>query len=161
MRPANERETAYLREIAVYQFGREVGEVLLSSPLALYLHRSKRTGRIRYVLDQEKRLYLTLRASDNLFTLTLNAGLNILKNIARPWIAVEVKDEVSPFIEIGKDVFAKHVVHISNDLRPGDEVLVVGSDFRLLGIGKLMLSGAEVLSYKRGIAVRVRRGIKS
>ncbi|RLI35427.1 pseudouridine synthase, partial [Candidatus Bathyarchaeota archaeon] len=44
------------------------------------------------------------------------------------------------------------------EIRPGDEVAVVNGEDRLLAVGKAVLSGVEMASFKSGAAVKVRRG---
>lgn len=46
--------------------------------------------------------------------------------------------------------------NVDRKLRAGDEALVVNGDDELLAIGKMRLSGEEVMEYKRGVALTVR-----
>ncbi|OYT31543.1 MAG: pseudouridine synthase, partial [Thermofilum sp. ex4484_79] len=52
------------------------------------------------------------------------------------------------------------VVNVDPEIRAGEEVLVVDEEDRLLAIGRAVLAAQEMLSFKRGIAVKVRRGVK-
>jgi predicted RNA-binding protein (TIGR00451 family) len=45
------------------------------------------------------------------------------------------------------------------EIRVGEEVIVTGEDDSILAVGKALLTGREMLAFKRGIAVKVRRGI--
>jgi uncharacterized protein with predicted RNA binding PUA domain len=66
--------------------------------------------------------------------------------------------DVSEFIAEGRSVFAKHVVEVDERIRAGDEVIVVNEEDEILGTGKAILSGDEMLLFERGIAVKIRHG---
>ena len=53
---------------------------------------------------------------------------------------------------------AKHVLDAGNDIRTGDEVIVVDKDNNVIAVGKAILTMEEMLSYKTGVAVKTRRG---
>jgi predicted RNA-binding protein (TIGR00451 family) len=83
----------------------------------------------------------------------------ILENMKEPPNLVSVRDDVSEFIEAGGDVFAKHVVSADRCLRPAEEVIVVDQRNHLLAVGRAILSGNDMQYFKRGVAVKVRRGV--
>jgi uncharacterized protein with predicted RNA binding PUA domain len=72
-----------------------------------------------------------------------------------------VSNDVASFVAEGKSVFAKHVVAADSEIRPEEEVTVLDEDGRLLAVGRAVLTGREMLAFKRGVAVKVRRGIGS
>lgn len=154
----NRRQSNLLRKvrcIADYQFGRGIGEKLFPNDVMLVL--SKGTGRIRYVyLDGE--LLATLRPKDGYFSLTIKGAKRIFDAGLHKQMMVRVQDEVSPFIEKGRNVFAKHVVEAAQNIRPGEEVIVLNQKNELLAVGKALLSGREMKAFKKGVAVLVRRG---
>ena len=67
---------------------------------------------------------------------------------------------VEEFVEKGGNVFAKHVVDVDPELRPEEEVLVVGRRDRLLAVGRSFFNAEEMKSFKIGVAVKVRHGIE-
>jgi predicted RNA-binding protein (TIGR00451 family) len=69
-----------------------------------------------------------------------------------------VSEEAAPFVATGKTVFAKHVISADPEIRPAEEVLVVDPGDRLLASGRALLSGEEMMAFKTGVAVVVRRG---
>jgi uncharacterized protein with predicted RNA binding PUA domain len=71
---------------------------------------------------------------------------------------VTVLDDVADVIAEGKNVFAKHVVDAGEKIRPGDEVIVVDSEKKVLAVGRALLRREEILSFGVGVAVRTRRG---
>jgi predicted RNA-binding protein (TIGR00451 family) len=118
---------------------------------------SRRTGRIRYVFLNGERL-VTMRPTDGLFSLSV-AGAKRVAGAAK--CCVEVRDDVSKFIAEGGDVFAVHVVGADDEIRARDEVVVVEGGGKVLAVGRAVLSGEEMRAFKRGVAVKVRRGCES
>jgi predicted RNA-binding protein (TIGR00451 family) len=82
----------------------------------------------------------------------------ILERLNPPPSRVVVRSEVGDFIREGRSVFARHVVGADPELRPGDEAIVLDERGGLLGVGRALMSAAEMLSASRGVAVRIRRG---
>ena len=119
--------------------------------------RSKRTGRIRYVYLDGKRL-ATLRPTDGLFSLSIAGAKRIVENAISAKCLVAIMDDVSEFIAEGGDVFAKHIVKADGDIHPKDEVIIVDEKGEVLAVGRAVLSGEEMMAFKRGVAVKVRRG---
>lgn len=144
-----------VRSIADYQFGKDVGWKLFPENVEILY--SKRTGRIRYVYLNGKRL-ATLRPTDGLFSLSITGAKRIAENKAFAKCFVTVRDDVSEFIAQGGDVFAAHVVKVNNEIHPKDEVVVVNNEGEVLAVGRAVLSGEEMKAFKKGVAVKVRRG---
>lgn len=144
-----------IRSVADYQFGKGVGARLF--PENVEIIHSKRTGRIRYVYLDGKRL-ATLRPTDGLFSLSIAGAKRIVENANSAKCLVAIMDHVSKFIAEGGDVFAKHVVKADGDIRPKDEVIVVDEKGEVLAVGRAVLSGEEMIAFTRGVAVKVRRG---
>ena len=145
-----------IRKIADYQFGKAVGEKLF--PNNVRIVHSGRTGRIRYVFLGEKRL-ATLRPVDGLFSLSITGAEKIIENVKPSRLWVRVADEVAPFIARGRSVFAKHITDADEEIRPQEEVIVINGKNEVLAVGKAILSGKEMKAFKRGVAVRTRRGV--
>jgi uncharacterized protein with predicted RNA binding PUA domain len=144
-----------IRSVADYQFGKGVGEALF--PQNVEITYSKRTGRIRYVFLNGKRL-ATLRPLDGLFSLSIEGARRIVESGVPVKCLVTVKNDVSKFIAEGGDVFAAHVIRADSEIRPKDEVIVVNEKGEVLAVGKAVLSGEEMTAFKVGVAVKVRRG---
>jgi predicted RNA-binding protein (TIGR00451 family) len=145
-----------IRSIANYQFGKDTGKKLFPDEVKIVY--SKRTGKIRHVyLDRE--LLATLRPTNGLFSLTIKGAKRTMKNVKKQRLWIKVTAEAEPFIAKGKSVFAKHVVDVDSEIRPQEEVAVINEKNEVLAVGKAMLTGKEMKTFKRGVAVRVRRGI--
>jgi predicted RNA-binding protein (TIGR00451 family) len=144
-----------IRSVADYQFGKGVGAELF--PDSVKIEYSKRTGRIRYVYLDGKRLG-TMRPTDGLFSLSIAGAKRIAKNARKAKCFVIVQKDVSRFIAEGGDVFAAHVVKADIEIRPKDEVIVLDEDGEVLAVGRAVLSGEEMKVFHHGVAVKVRRG---
>lgn len=146
-----------IRKTADYQFGKTFGEALFPSVVTISF--SRKTGRIRHIFNKGK-LLATLRPTDGMFSLTIRGAKRVVAKVKplRQW--VKVRRDVASFIAEGKSVFAKHVVDADDGIRPRAEVIVLDENGRVLAVGRAVLSGEEMKTFKRGVAVRVRRGVK-
>lgn len=138
-----------------YQFGQGMGSILFNRRVQIEC--SRKTGRVRHIYDQN-RLIATLRPKDGYLALTPHAASLILSRVEHPPNLVVVQTDVSDVIKMGGDIFAKHVVRADPNLRPGEEVIVTDEDASLLGVGAAVLSGREMCAFKRGVAVKLRKG---
>ena len=71
---------------------------------------------------------------------------------------VVVIDDVLEFIVQGKNLFAKHAIEAGPGIRPDDEVIVRDTSGSVVAVGKAVLTSEEMLRFKNGQAVNVRRG---
>jgi predicted RNA-binding protein (TIGR00451 family) len=145
-----------IRKTADYQFGKGISKVLF--PNSVEVSFSKQTGRIRHVF-LDGRLLATLRPNDGLFSLTIFGAKRIVAGVEPLRIWVKVDSGVASFIRKGKNVFARHVVDADEEIRPKEEVIVLDAEGRVLAVGRAVLAGWEMKRFKRGTAVRVRRGV--
>jgi uncharacterized protein with predicted RNA binding PUA domain len=144
-----------IRKIAEYQFGRGIGKALFPDNVEVAF--SKSTGRIRHIrLDHE--LLATLRPTDGMFSLAIGGAERLRRaDSTRYWVTV-AKD-AARFVMSGKSLFAKHVLDADTAIKPQDEVVVLDRSGNLLAVGKAILTGNEMKLFKKGLAVRVRRGM--
>jgi uncharacterized protein with predicted RNA binding PUA domain len=150
-------ENSSLRRVQViadYQFGGLAGTALFPEGCSFVF---STTGRIRQILYEGARI-ATVRASDGRLTLGIEGARRLLAHLPPPVYRVVMRDDVASFIAQGKNVFAKHVVAADPGIRAGDEVLVVDGSGRLLACGAAVISGAEMLAFNYGTAVKVRQG---
>ena len=144
-----------IRKIADYQFGKGVGEKLF--PKEVEIVRSKRTGKIKYIYFNGT-LLATLNPLTGLFTLTIEGAKRVLAAMQPKRLWVQIRDEAVPFVERGSDVFVKHIINLDEEIRPGEEVIVIDGKGEVIAVGRAILSGIEMKVFKRGVAVKVRRG---
>jgi len=141
------------RIIADYQFGRGAGNALFPDDTTYSL---SKTRRLRYLYSGKERI-ATVRASDNLLTLSMLGARRLHSLFDSPHLRVVASDDAAPFIVKGGNLFAKHVVGVDEEIRAGEEVLVVDSQDRLLATGTAVLAPEEMLQIKRGLAVQARK----
>ena len=119
--------------------------------------KSKTVGRIRNVLVNGVHSF-SIRAADGYFSLT-DEGARLLHSVLpQPSYRVTVHTDAVPFIKKGSNVFSKFVLATDDELRPGDSTLIVDKDDNLVGHGRCLMNGEEMLAFKRGIAVKTRSG---
>ncbi len=147
---------ARLRAVADYQFGRGAGAALF--PDDTRVEYSKNTGKPRHLYAGGE-LVANYRPNDALFTVTI-AGARRLADLDGFKYTVRVLDDVVEYVEQGRNVFAKHVMDAGESIRPGDEVVVVDGSGEIVAVGKSKMNRDDMLSFKTGAAVRVRRGRK-
>ena len=145
-----------IRSIADYQLGKGAGKTLFPNNVQVAF--SRRTGRIRHIYLNGK-LLATLRPTDGMFSLTIKGAERLLKGVKPLRLCVKVQKDVEPFIAQGKSVFAKHVADVDSEIRPQEEVVVIGEKNMILAVGKAVLTGREMKAFKHGVAVKVRRGV--
>jgi len=144
-----------LRKTADYQFGRGVGEKLFPRDASLGV--SRRTGRIRSVHLHGEPL-ATINHRDGRIQLSYKGAVALSRLLKKDRFRVRVADEASFSVEGGRNVFSKHVVFADEGILPGEEVIVENLEGKILAVGKAILCGREMGKYKRGMAVKVRRG---
>jgi len=144
-----------LRAVADYQFGSGAGDALFPSDATVEY--SKNTGKPRHV-EAGGALMASYRPNDGLFTLTIAGARRLVKGTGAPGYTVTILDDVVEAVEGGGNVFAKHVADAGAAIRPGDEVVVVNPGGEVIAVGKALLTREEMLRFKTGAAVKVRRG---
>lgn len=145
-----------IRKIAEYQFGKGVGEIFFPDDVEIVYSRT--TGRIRQVLLDNK-LLATLRPKDGLLSLTLEGAQRLSLMLAPQKSRIVIQDGVEKFIQEGRNVFAKHVVSADPEIRPEEEAIIMNQRNRILAVGRAILAGEEMLTFRKGVAVKVRKGI--
>ena len=156
---ATSNEIEMLKQIAEYQFGYDIAEQLFPNNLNFLIQRSLNTRKIRNILTEKNEIYLVLRARDMLFSITPISAKVIKDNTKSPRYRVIIPSTIEKFIREGRNVFAKHVIAVDSSIRSGDEVIIVNENDKLIALGKAKLSGEEMLEYKKGVAVYVKRGV--
>ncbi len=142
-----------LKNIADYQFGKGAGEGLFTGRMRI---ERSRTGRARQIHSEEE--YIATYTKGGRLSLGIGGGKRIIKSLKFPAYRVVVGEESEEYIRDGKNAFAKFVVEVDPDIRPKDEVVVVGKTDCLLAVGRAKMSADAMLDFHRGVAVKVRDG---
>ncbi|WP_136717318.1 archaeosine synthase subunit alpha [Halorientalis salina] len=140
--PKREREHNTIKAIADYQFGEGAGEAIFHD-----LQTQSRYPKLR-AHDGNGEQLAAMVPQYGVLSLTL-AG-------ARRWVDSDApvkRVEIDDFVPHGS-VLAPGVVDASDDIRPGDEVVIEGPS--AFGIGRAEMSGPEMAESTRGIASEVR-----
>lgn len=145
--------TERARATADMQFGAGAADVLLDGHLELVT--SRRTGKLRNVVVDGDHV-LSMRARDGMYTLKMAGARRLHAAWDSPGLRVVVDGDAAPFAREGRSQFAKFVLEADPELRPGDEVLVVDGADELLAVGRTLMNRREMLSFERGMAVKVR-----
>ena len=146
-----------VKAVADMQFGRGAGNALLNGEVELV--KSRKTRRIRNVIADGEHV-LSMRAGDGLFTLKIPGARRLQDVFSKPRIRVQVVDDSVEFNREGKSVFAAFVEDADGNIIPGDEVLVVDGKDGLVAVGRATMTRDEMLAFEKGIAVKIREGVK-
>jgi conserved protein with predicted RNA binding PUA domain len=141
-------------------FGAGVSHALLSADMQFNF--SKRTGRIKSFSIGD-RLAVTLR-SDGGLALTAAGAQYLFENSKQfKENCVEPVSEALPFVSEGRSLFCKHVKWCGSNIKVGSDVAIVdgsSSDSDVIAVGIAMLPFNLMKEYHKGVAVKVRQGIK-
>lgn len=120
---------------------------------------SRRTGRIKYFFIKD-RLAGTLR-TDGGIALTIIGASELLKTGGFLQNCVRPIAEVVPFVKTGHSLFCKHVEWYGSNIRVGSEAAVINQSCEVIAVGKAVIAATHMKSYSRGVAVKIREGLKS
>ncbi len=137
-------------------FGAGVSKAL---PADLQFEFSRKTGRIKN-FSQNGSLLATLRTDGGL-ALTVEGARFLSRNSPafRENCVISSKDAV-PFVSEGRSLFCRHVEWCGSNVRAGSDVAVLdGSD--VIAVGIAVLPASLMPRFSKGVAVKVREGIKS
>jgi len=145
-----------LRLIADYQFF--VGAGLRLFPLEVDVSLSSKTGKAKEI--REHGIHLgTLNPRSGTLSLSIEGATRLKTSHRSP--NVIVRSEYASPISTGGNVFAKHVAEAEESIRSGNEAIILSEDLTILAVGRSHLSGEEAKRFKRGVAIKVRRGVRS
>lgn len=147
-----------VREIADFQFGRNVGSKLFPDECDVKL--SKRTGRPRYVL-LEGRLLATIRYPDNMIALTPEGALRLKEVLGERAPRVVLRESGVRRVSRGMNPVAGDLLYSSDGIRPGEDVLIESRDGRLLAVGRAIVSSRIMKDLEAGAIVKVRKVFKT
>ena len=120
---------------------------------------SRRTGRIKN-FSIKNQLVATLRTDGGL-ALTIFGATEFLGNERFRENCVIPTEEALPFVQQGRSLFCKHVEWCGSNVKVGSDVTIVDGVGKVLAVGRALIGFSHMKQYRRGIAVKVREGIKS
>ncbi|PXY74553.1 MAG: hypothetical protein CXX80_06700, partial [Methanobacteriota archaeon] len=73
---------------------------------------------------------------------------------------VHVDEDAEPFVRKGRNVFHGFCLSADSTLRPGQPCLICNSSGELIGHGISRVDANEMMAFRKGIAIRVRDGVR-
>jgi uncharacterized protein with predicted RNA binding PUA domain len=120
---------------------------------------SKKTGRIKnFSLRNE--LVATFRPDGGL-ALTIYGAKELLKSKQFRENCVIPTPEAISFVSEGRSLFCKHVEWCGSYIKVGSDVAIINKDNAVLATGKALFGCSIMKKYPKGVAVKIREGIKS
>lgn len=142
--PNNKHKLHDLRSIARYQFNSKKMDALIPD-------NTRTSGRFNRRIMIEKEQLATLHFETGLYTLNLKAGEILKENeINRVFINFDLQSNT---------LFAPGIVDADKKIIPNDEVVIIKDD-SVIGVGKSMMNGEELVNADKGIGVKIRHQIK-
>jgi archaeosine synthase len=137
-----------VKATADFQFGSGAGSLLVPD-------NAKLGGKPyrQIVCRIEKEQVCSFIASSGSLSLTLH-GAELLAPLKRYWVRLDVQ-EVK-----GGSIFAVGITEADPEIRPGDEVIIINNDDRVIAVGKSEMSGREMCELNRGRAVSIRHKLE-
>jgi len=145
-----------LRALLMYQWGWNIGDIADLEGLQVVFSRS--TGKIRHVTLNNDIIF-TVVPTTGLLTPTFKGGEILLHHKIDDTFIITIEKDAGEFVAQGKSALAKFVINANSNLKAGEEVLVINEEQQLLGTGRALLSGSEMLVFDRGVAVVVRHSV--
>lgn len=127
-------------------------------PTEIQFEFSRRTGRLKNFSIAGK-LAATLR-TDGGIALTIAGAQHLLDNSEqfRDNCIIPVHDAV-PFVSEGRSLFCRHVEWCGKNVRVGSDVAIIDND-KVIAVGAAILPSELMRLYNRGVAVKIREGLK-
>ncbi len=148
-------EEMRVHSVCEYQLCQGAGTVLTAGELKFI---KNRRGRIRNIFLEGKHI-LSMRHYDGLFSLKEEGAKLLHKHFHAPVMRIQVTEDSASYNAEGKNVFNGFVTHAWEQIRPGDEVLIVDPYDSLVAVARAFNSPHEMLDYDIGLAARTRTGI--
>jgi uncharacterized protein with predicted RNA binding PUA domain len=99
--------------------------------------------------------------TDGGIALTIFGATELLKNKQFRENCVIPTAEAIPFVSEGRSLFCKHVEWCGSNIRVGSDVAIINKEDIVLATGKALFQYNIMKKYRKGVAVKVREGIKS
>jgi len=155
-----EQDVASVRATLDMQFGSEIGtRLIMEDGRKITFRKSRKTGRIRNIFFENVHVF-SVNARSGRIILTREGARILHCNLDYPGYRVVVAEDAIPYVRKGKSVFSRFVLDCDEDIRPGDQVLVVDKKDELLAWGKALLNKKEMKDFETGAAVNVKKGFK-
>ena len=141
----------HLHGILEFQLGEGAARALTTR--GLVLERSRRSGRVRGILEQGRRVFTV--GPDGIPRPTWYGASLVKSLVPGPARRLIVTPDAEEFVARGRSLFSKFVGGGDSSLVPGSSALLVNVDDDLLAVGRLVLAPFEMGRIPRAVAARV------
>ncbi|MGY5853299.1 MAG: phosphoadenosine phosphosulfate reductase family protein [Candidatus Thorarchaeota archaeon] len=100
------------------------------------------------------RLRFDIPKRDYSFLLTIEGGRRIGKLSKMKWVSVH--DGVLPYLKDGANLMLPGIAGCDSDIQKDDDVWLVDSDGKVIGVGISRMSGTEMATHEKGFAIKIR-----
>jgi len=139
------------------QFGEGIGRHLLPEDKTIVMNKvSSLDAMYEIIVDGQMlgRLRFEIPIQDYKFILSLEGGRRIGEISRQKWVSIY--DEVLKFLKDGANLLLPGVVGCDSGIQLDDEVWVVDSNGKVVGVGIAKMSGEEMAKSEKGHAVKIR-----
>ena len=119
---------------------------------------SRRTGRVKN-FSIGGQLAGTLR-TDGGIAITVHGARLLYSSPQFRESCIVPTDEAIPFVSEGRSLFCKHVQRCGSNVNAGSDVAILDPHDDIIAVGVAILSSNSMRAYGKGVAVRIREGIK-
>jgi uncharacterized protein with predicted RNA binding PUA domain len=137
-----------------YLYGRGVASALPWEQL-IYM-KSKSTKRLKLIKHKEN-VFASIK-ENGIVTLSIESAKNMMWTRRFFDSCVKINEDAEEFVSKGGNLFCKHIKSVGKNIQVGLDVGILNAKSELIAVGKAVVPKEYMLSFKRGIAVKVRKG---
>ncbi|HDI02301.1 MAG TPA: hypothetical protein ENF93_01505 [Ignisphaera sp.] len=153
----SKKDLVLLKTLLAYQYGIKAAEALdVFNIEDLLICISSATGRIRTLKMSDGTILFTLRASDYMILPHLVFAQVLKEFLPFPKYRVIIVNEMVEDVLEGWTIFSRHVLNADEEIRAGDEVLIVTEDDELIAVGRALIGYDEIITADYGAAITIR-----
>ncbi len=155
--PAMDGHLRRVIEAVDRQFGDGVGQAVFPSDKTIVLNKVSAPDAMYEVIVDGfilGRLRFEVAKRQYTFILSLEGGRRIAKFSKQKWVSCS--DDVLPFLKKGANLLVPGIVGCDSGIEVNDEVTLIDSMGRVIGVGMARMSGLSMAEERRGYAVKIR-----
>jgi len=156
VRPGFKEELNFIRSLVDHQFGEGCGELLLPKDKLVVLNKTPYIdkmdelvvdgipiGAFRYTPGEGFQVILRLEGAER-----------ILPSLKESWLQMD--EDAHMFILKGANPLKPGIADARPDIRPGDELVILDFERKVIGLGKAKCTGLEMLDGSKGMGAKIR-----
>ncbi len=161
IRPAFEYDLEMIRHLADEQFGEGCGKLFAPADKVFILNRAPGEDRIDEIISDGTvigSLKYEIFTGKFILSPRVEGAVRMLPALKRSWVIVD-EGAVEPILK-SANALAVGVNEMSDDMKKGDEVVVLSPEKEVIAVGRAMMSGEEMENAERGVGIKVRHRLK-